>query len=82
MNPPVVCLPSPPSLPPSARDKKEVEQCIRELESPQHHAALLYRWMTLGLDKKEQQRKEVYDLLAHVCQLAPLLFTREQAEAG
>ena len=59
-----------------------MEQCIRELESPQHHAALLHRWVTLGLDKKEQQRKELFDLLVHICQLAPPLFTPEQAEAA
>ncbi|XP_059434971.1 eukaryotic translation initiation factor 4G [Corylus avellana] len=50
----------------SARDEKEVELCIKELNSPSFHALMVSLWVTDSFERKDMERDVLAKLLVNL----------------
>ena len=62
----------------SARDQKEVIQCIEDLRDPKFYSTMVYIWTSIALERKEPERELFMSLLISLCKSEPFLLKQDQ----
>lgn len=66
----------------SARDEKEVELCIKELNSPSFHPSMISQWVTDSFERKEMEREVLAKLLVTLTKSRDGVLTQDQLIKG
>ncbi|KAF5468981.1 hypothetical protein F2P56_013086 [Juglans regia] len=66
----------------SARDKKEVELCVKELDSPSFHPSMVSLWVVDSLERKDMERDLLAKLLIYLSKSGDGVLSQAQLIKG
>ncbi|KAG6630504.1 eukaryotic translation initiation factor 4G isoform X1 [Carya illinoinensis] len=66
----------------SARDEKEVELCVKELDSPSFHPSMVSLWVADSLERKDMERDLLAKLLIYLSKSGDGVLTQAQLIKG